>query len=250
MPTPIWKGSIEIQLQPGFPRFRREARGATLTLQFRGPYTSLRTYGPNIGDGIVLSAFGYEPGYEVILADSVECQADGPGEDGAGTLTVTYSNLPNAGALLVAGSEMIEIDFSVLEKPLIQHPLFSTGGAWQLTDDDRKGIDTWRADQSTANYNACSTNGRRYLDKVKGGIESYVVGAPIARRTTRGASPPVVTSVGTRSPTAPVSGAPAGYEWLKTGDRAIRQAPAAGWERVEEWTGGKSVDSDLYTGII
>lgn len=250
MPTPTWKGSAAVHLQPDYPRFRRDARGATLTLVFGGPYSALQTYGPDIGDQITLGAFGYEPSGEIVYAESVECKPLGSGEDGPGQLTVVYTNVPTAGALLVGNTTTIEVDYVPTEKPLITHPRYATGGTKALTDADRRAIELWRAEPSDGNYEAASANAKDFIDKLRKGIESYLVGAPLARKTTRGTSAPTVSSVGTRSATAPVSGAPSGYEWLKTADRAIRQAPAMGWERVEEWTGAREVDADLYSGVI
>lgn len=248
MPSPVWKGSEVPELQPGYPRFRRDARGATLTLVFRGPIEDLRTYGPDIGDDVTLGAFDYAPSDEIIYADSVECVEDA---GGAGTLTIVYSNAPNSGgSALIANQTTIEVDYTPIERPLITHKRYVTGGTNALTDDDRRKIEVWRNEPSTANYNANSTNGKHFIDKLKKGIESYIIASPVARRTTRGTSAPAVNSVGTRSATAPVTGAPTGYEWLKTGDRALRQAPASGWERVEEWTGAREVDADLYDGVI
>ncbi|WP_414664906.1 hypothetical protein [Horticoccus sp. 23ND18S-11] len=253
MPTTVhskWRGSGGIFLAPTYPRFKRSARGSTLTFVFRGPYVDLRTYGPDTGDSITLGAFDFEPSGELVYANSVECQPDGAGEDGAGTLTVVYTNEGDAGVTLIANNTTVEVDWTLLERPLIQHSLYTTGGSKELTDDDRRKIQTWKDSPSTANYDACSANAKHFVGKLRKGIESYVVAAPVARLTERGTSAPTVSHCGQRSTTAPVSGAPSGYQWLQTGDRGIRQAPAAGWERVREWTGAKEIDADLYTGVI
>ncbi len=250
MPTPTWKGSTAVQPQPGYPRFRRDARGIAVTMQYRGPYATLRTYGPAIGDDIVLGAFELEPDDEIVFCESVDCQPDGAGEAGPGTLTVVYSNVPNSGGLLVASTTTIEVDFAAVERPLLLHPRYCTGGAKALDTAARKKVETWEADKSAANYAALTAEGLDYAAKVLKGTTSYLVGAPIARKTTRSTTAPTVSSVGTRSATAPVSGAPSGYQWLKIADRAVRQAPASGWERVEEWQGAKEIDADLYTGVI
>ncbi len=251
MSTPTWRGSTAVQLQPTYPRFRRDARGATLTLVFRGPYATLQTYGPDIGDAITLGAFDYTPIDEIVWADSVECQPDGAGDTGPGTLTVVYSNMPGSGGeSLIANLTTIEIDWTLTERPLITHSRYSTGGTDALTDDDRRKIELWKNEPSEANYLALSTSAQNFVGKLRKGIESYLVATPIARKTTRGTVAPTNSNCGTRSATAPVTGAPSGYQWLKTADRGIRQAPASGWERVEEWQGAKEVDADIYTGVI
>ena len=253
MPTTIhskWRGSGGIHLAPTYPRFRRTARGATLTFLFRGPYVDLRTYGPDIGNSITISTFDFEPSGEVVYANSIECQPDSAGEDGPGSLVVTYSNEADAGNTLIANQTTVEVDWTLVEKPLIQHPRYTTGGVKVLTDDDRRKIEVWKNSPSTANYNACSDNAKDFITKLKKGIESYVVPAPVARQTQRGTSAPTVSNCGQRSTSAPVTGAPSGYQWLQTADRGIRQAPALGWERVKEWTGAKEIDEDIYTGVI
>jgi hypothetical protein len=180
----------------------------------------------------------------------VECQPDGAGEDGPGTLTVVYTNVPNSGAVLAADNTTIEVDFAAVERPLLTHPRYCTGGVKALDTAARRKVELWEADKSAANYGALTADGLDYAAKVLKGVTSYLVGAPIARKTTRSTSAPTVSSVGTRSATAPVAGAPSGYQWLKIADRAVRQAPASGWERVEEWQGAKEIDADLYTGVI
>lgn len=237
-----------MQLQPNSPKFKRDARGATLVFEFKGPMSLLKTYGPAIGDDITLGAFGYEPEEEIVYANSIECTPE-VGDDGPGTLVVVYTNVPDAGwQLLVGNQTTVEVDCVLQERPLVQHPRYCTGGANALTDTDRANIQKWR-DGEVA-YATLSTNAKHFADKVKKGIESYFAPAPLTRKTTRGGSMPSVSSVGTRSATAPATGAPAGYEWLKSADRGIRQAPAMGWERVEEWLGAKEIDADLYTGVI
>lgn len=245
-----WKGTTAVKLQPTYPRFRLDAKGVTLTLVFRGPHSVLKTYGPDIGDMLDVSAFGYEPAGMIVFANSVDCQPDGGGDDGPGTLTVVYTNVPDSGALLANITETLEVDWSLVEKPLITHPRYIAGGANELTDEDRKKIDVWRAEPSTANYDACSTNAKHYIRKLRLGIESYGVPAPICRKTTGRTSAPTVSNCGQRVTSAPITGAPSGYQWLKTADRGVRSRGSNGWERVEEWTGAKTVDADLYTGVI
>jgi hypothetical protein len=247
MPTTIhskWRGSEGIHLAPTYPRFRRSAKGATLTFVFHGPYVDLRTYGPDIGDDITLGAFDFTPSGEIVYANSIECQPDGAGEDGPGTLTVVYTNEADSGGVLIANNTIAEIDWTLVEKPLIEHSRYTSGGVKELTDDDRRRIEVWRNTPSTANYDACSANAKDFINKLRKGIESTVVPAPLARKTTRGVAAPTVSACGKRSsPTVPV---PTGYVWLKTGDRGLRQGPGLGWERVEEWTGAEAIDNDLY----
>lgn len=276
MPTIAkWRGTTAIKLQPKSPKFRRTATGAQLVFQFRGPYVDLRTYGPDIGDSITLGAFGYAPDDELIYAESVECEPDGAGEDGPGTLTVIYSNEGGGGTVLTGDVEAptFEIDASMLEKRLETHKRYNNGAsspfapygftAGTTTFDTNSG-ETVSVSEFWDRYKNASAKQRPLLrgevppgapellamldelaKKFFSGIESYIVGAPVARKTTRSYYTPAVGSLGAIG--APAGfGLPSGYQWLKTADRAVRQGHRGKWERVEEWTGADKWDADLY----
>lgn len=281
MPTTthsVWRGSDAIKLQPTYPRFRRTAKGDTLTLVFRGPYVDLRTYGPDLGDEIVLSAFDYEPGATVLFATAVECQPDGAGEDGAGTLTVVYSNeVDGGGEVIGAGGTLViyEVDWSALEKKLETHPRynnttfapygFSAGTTSYTKNSGGTGtiVDLWDLYKRATDAERAALRGDidlgaaalvsmldDLMQKHGAGVEAYLVPAPVARKTTRGPGAGSAAACGGRTTSAPFAIAPSGYQWLKTADRIIRQGPSSTWEQVEEWTGAKAWSADLYGGIL
>lgn len=274
----VWRGAEGIKLQPTYPRFARTARGATLTLVFRGPYIDLRTYGPDIGDDIVLGAFDYAPAGEIVYADSVECQPDGAGEDGTGTLTVVYSNLPDSGGVLLhtgGSTVMEEVDWTVVEKRLETHPRYNNGafapygfasGTTSFTKNSGGNIsisEFWKSFKDATEAERADLRGEippgavalfNMIDDIAkkyfAGQESYVTSAPVARKTTRGPAAAVASACGARTTSAPFTTAPSGYQWLKTAHRSIRQGPSSTWEEVEEHTGAKLWDPDIYGSLI
>ncbi|MBI5770852.1 MAG: hypothetical protein HZA93_23950 [Verrucomicrobia bacterium] len=269
-----WRGAEAIKLQPTYPRFKRTAKGATLTLVFRGPYVDLRTYGPDIGDSITLSAFDYAPGAELVYAESVECQPDGAGEDGPGTLTIVYSNETSGFVVITSGepdSTTYEIESTTLEKRLETHPRYNGGtgpySAFGMNVEFQMNTtgETISVAEFWDRFKGASSQGRKDLRgeippdagallelidelavKFFRGQESYVVCAPIARKTSRSYAMPSVGGVGNLGDPSGFTGLPSGYQWLKTGDRGVRQGRRGKWERVEEWTGAKEWDIDLY----
>ena len=38
------------------------------------------------------------------------------------------------------------------------------------------------------------------------------------------------------------------FVWFKTADRSVRAGKHGKWQRIEEWTGFDTVDTDLYPG--
>ena len=82
-----------------------------------------------------------------------------------------------------------------------------------------------------------------WADKIRKGVESYLLFAP------------VITLTGTYDG-RPDSGVPGyiatppvsvdGFEYLKTADR-VRQNQDRTWERVQQWTGADEWDTDIYT---
>lgn len=242
MPTPTWVGDTAIHLAPGFPRRRRNATADQIVLTYRGPYTSLVSGEPDPGDAI--------SGYTGYSVESVETYPDGAGTDGPGTQVIILSADSPAVLTSEASEDVEEIEAGVLEKKLESHPIYQSGGTKELTTADLDDIAEWRAATTAAQraslYGDLSANAQHFVAKVQRGIESYLVAAPVTRKTTRSYAKPTVGGIGTRTTSQPVTASPSGYQWLKTGDRAVRQGPNGKWERVQEWTGADAWDSDLY----
>lgn len=148
------------------------------------------------------------------------------------------------------GTAIYEIDWQQIQKSIKDHPRYN-GGAYTLTDTDWEHIDAALAGQKQtsagASVDVSSPAGRaNAYTKMRKGIDSYVVFAPVARKTTRNILIfSAGSNLGSYSATAPFAGCPSGYKWLKTSDRARKEGPF--WERTEEWLGADNWDPQLYS---
>ncbi len=93
-------------------------------------------------------------------------------------------------------------------------------------------------------YSALSDNAKALVDRLKRGQDTYVVYAPVARRTTKFSTKAGNTRCGFLS-NPPGDAAVAGYLYLKTADRSTRDR---NWTRSEEWTGADEIDTEIYAG--
>lgn len=197
---------------------------------------------PSIGDEL--------DGYVDFYVDQVDLVQEGTGASGSGTMTIVLVSETWTGAATPDIDLTEEVEWSQIEKPIEQHPRYLTGGAAALTAADLDAIEEWRnataaADRSSL-YTALSANAKELADKIRRGQTSYIVPAPVARKTTKGFEAPSSSAQGVRQTATPITGAPAGYVWLGTADRAVRQGGRGKWERVQEWTGADDWDSDIY----
>jgi hypothetical protein len=85
-----------------------------------------------------------------------------------------------------------------------------------------------------------------YFDTLNAGNETYVVPAPVARITTRSGQLPTTSAVGKRQTPPGFARLPPGYQWLGTGDRAVRTGSSGKWERTREWTGATAWNTKVY----
>jgi hypothetical protein len=241
--TPVWRGSRLIHLQPGSLDEVQSSSGTKVVLAYRGPYITLRAQRPKIGQSI--------SGYAGLTVEQTQTKPDGAGTNGPGTLTVTLSNETTPpDAVSSGGSDItVEIDAGQLQKSVYDNPKFSG-----LTNEEKAKIRKAVEDNKTEppalvprdnNINLASD--LFYL--LIGGTDSYLCASPTVKITTRSALRPTVGAIGrgTRMTAKPDPAAPAGYQWLKTGDRAVRQGRGGKWERVEEWTGADEWSPILYS---
>lgn len=227
MSTPVWKGSDEIQEEPGSPHEIITADGRRMTRRYRGPYTKLQSERPLI-DTVI-------DGLPVTQIDIIREQA------GSGRMIVELA------AIDPVREPTFEIEWVSLEKPLLTAPFFA-----DLTDGDKDAIAEWEsaasaADRATA---LAALSGRtlalQYIDKRLKGVDAYFIPAPCARRTSYTSARPSSTRCGKRETPSGFPGLPPGYDWLKTSDRAFRVGKWGLWERIEEWTGADEWDQDIY----
>jgi hypothetical protein len=226
-----WIGSTRIVEQPGSPKVINSGSGNRTIRTYRGPFSALDSAQPGVGQTVDGS---------IGKVETVEIQPDGAGTDGPGTMIVTLAD----------DQVTFEVDGATLEKPLERHPLYNAGGDKALTDADLDKIATWKnasnaAERATA-YAALSDNAKHFVSKLRRGQESYLVPAPVARKTTRSYVKPTTATIGKRGAPGGFPDIPEGYEWLKTNDKGIKQGARASWERVEEWTAADTWDHDIY----
>ncbi len=186
-----------------------------------------------------------------------------PGHGGLAELTVELSTRIGGGG---GGGQnepaTLEVEWTMLEKPIESAPPFAG-----LSAADLAKIQAWenlpfRCTQRKQGFqypvsplieepdpknNAhwVTFTGAVLLlaQKIAQGIESWQVPVPVVRRTRVTWEQPTVTRCGRRE-TPPIE--IAGYQFIKTADRAVREGRSGPWKRVEEWTGAETWDADLY----
>jgi hypothetical protein len=234
-PIAVWRGTKDIKEQPGSPDYTENAAGEKYVRTFRGPYQTLFNTRPRKGGTMI--------GYAGFYVDEVNCHPDASGKSGPGTLVVTLIN-----DSFDSESPTVEIEWVEVRQPAEQAPIFAAGGAKQLTDVDLDKIAEWKAADTsvkrTSIYGGMSANAKYFTNKLRRGQDTYVVYAPVHRSTTRSFRAPGSSKCGKKVGTP--TGAPAGYEWLQTADRAVRQGGGGKFERSIEKTGADVVDTDFY----
>lgn len=190
---------------------------------------------------------------------------------GLGTLTISLADKDSSGG---GGSgseepnETIEIDYTLVNKPLEQHPRYVS--IFTSDDEDiiaaRTAIELWRnldlsaiarkmryhypivAEPDPGNDDHWSALGglyREFCEKIMLGIEAPFEQVPIVRRTSTLQAPPSSSMAGMRE-NPPQTYAITGKSWLKTADRAVRRSRRGAWERTEEWAAFDYLDEDIY----
>lgn len=245
-----WKGSREIQEQPGSPRRVKSAAGIQITRVFRGPYEALVAAEPAIGATL--------EGTAGVFVDSVETVPDAAGPLGPGTMTIVASTPDPDSDGQSPEAPIYEVDWTQLEKPLEQHPRYQSTGDKPLNEQDLVDIENWKNEtdrtlRSQGKYRSAdgnevtlSLNAKDLAFKILRGQSSYIVAAPVVRVTSRTYAKPLTSATGTKGHPPAAAGYPPGYEWVKTADRAMRQGSRGTWERIEEWTGADTWDGDIY----
>ena len=198
-----------------------------------------------------------KPGQTVANYDNtfvVEKVVVTPEQGKKGTMTVSLvKESPEYANQAAPPLPTYEVEWAQVDRKLEQAPVFQSGGTYALDSDDLDEIDEWR-NQSTAStratkYAALSANAKVFVDKIKRGQESYIIFAPVARKTSYTYQPPSASSAGKRQTPTGFPALPAGFVWLKTADRSTRTGTKGKWERTEEWTGADAWDTDVYAAV-
>jgi hypothetical protein len=141
----------------------------------------------------------------------------------------------------VAGT-VYEIDWTVVGRPLIEHPSFASGGAKALSEADMKEIAVWEDDKTEANFDTLGSNAQYYATGIMQGIASWDDYAPVLTKTTTYVGGPGPRSeAGYKDNPTGFPNGPIGYQWLKSADRSLRAGTRDKWDRTEQWIGSNKV---------
>lgn len=164
-----------------------------------------------------------------------------PTEAGQGTLEITYeetmpaSDRGDGGGPPGSGNlTTIEVEWVELRLRLEEHPRY-TGLSTTLRQAIRKALD--EADPSPEIEDLAL----ELFSKLLRGQDSYSMAVPVVRRTSHRPSSLGIGGAWFRD--NPPAG-PSGWQYLKTADRITRTG--TDYIRVEEWTGAKTWDPDIY----
>ena len=220
-------------------------QGDSATIVRRGLYAQLEAGRPNKGARISY-------GGAILNVVATRLRRD---RGTLGTLTIELGAVDDVAD--DPQQETLELDFTICERPLDRHPLYAD--IFQPEDDDfadMLAIRAWEMETDPAKkfqfkyltasstYGTLSSGAQAYAKKLLAGIEAYFVQVPVVRKTSQLARAVTSSNAGQRE--APPEFAVVASAWLKTADKILRRGAKGAWERVEEWTGFDSLDSDIY----
>jgi len=119
----VWKGSKEIHLQPGFPKYTMRGDASVYRFRYKGPMAKLEKEQPTYGANVR----GYPSLYRV---EEVEIEPDAAGRNGPGTMTFSLVAETYGGSGTAVGEEIVEIDAGGLEKSIFDNPAFAGLTKW------------------------------------------------------------------------------------------------------------------------
>ncbi len=274
MATPTWKwkqGVDRVQETPESPEIDTRGGRRVYNRTFLGEYAALQDRQPTEGQRVEDL-----PG-RCVVTSFVLSKLIG----GRGRLRVSAEDMDYASSVREReeSQPQYEIEWVQLEKPIEQHPRYGTGGASELSDEDRAAVDAWRNEPNVAarkdrKYRTTpesdpdatlSENAQNLADKIAKGVDTYLVFYPVVRRTRTTNIPSTASDINTQilaknlraklryvdiPITLWVERSSAWKEvdlyYLKTADRCTRTGNRGAWERIEEWTGAETWDPDLY----
>lgn len=235
----IYKGDTSNQEQPQSGR-RTLRRGAKrqFTKVVRGRLASIEGSAPGIGSTVTIRG-------KSCVVGGVDVQ---PERGGMATLTVSGVQKRHG----VDVETTWEIEMAQIEKPILSHPKFAQYSAevsaWRDGADPAlklayKYLDASGSEQTLAG------DALKAARKIEKGVESYLVYAPVIRKTTRSDD---ALAVGgglgkrTTAPPLPSNISVIGtWQWLKTKDHVAVDGDSLS-TRIEEWTAADEWDEDLY----
>ena len=236
MSTPKIKGENGVHAYRTTGRVQVDANSRTENVVKQGTYEALLPLVPRKGDEF--------EGLLVVSAELVRTNG------GMGLLTVSGPKYPKHGSDSPSdpgqeeeGEVEHEVEMAQLEKPLLSHPKFSAYA---------EQLDEWRRNPETELQGEAAAAAELILK----GVESYLLFAPVCRRTTRIVGKAADKWKGKIGDKCGKTDAPpkectdlldGSWSWLKTADRVVTTT-RGGTERIEEWTGADEWEAGLYDG--
>jgi len=234
--------SIITYLKPNYPQIGITASTKQSDLLYIGPYATLLAAAP---------ATGASWGDYIGKVDTARIEPISGTNPLQGELTVTVSQefqADGGGSTAgVSGEISYEVEWTVVSRPLLEHPEFRTSGTYALSATDGEKIATWENNKTSANRTALSAAAEKYAKAVDLGIDTYDDFAPILSKTTTFTNgPPSTSTAGAKEGSTPSGfpNAPTGYEWIKSADRAVKAGKKNKWDRTEQWLGAKKIMVD------
>lgn len=220
-----------------------------VTVKIAGTYDSVKAKTPIKG---CLYSYGGDLYYVI---DTVIT----PGRGGLANAVITLAPKTTYNIGAGSGSEtptLWEIDMVQLEKPLLCNKKLAGTDDTSHCDEVAK----WRnspakiaaADKFVSGVDSMgepivedlSAISKKFVEKIRKGIESYLVFAPVVTRTTTHKTKPDVG--GDSGKICEPEEKPKGdWMFLKTGDRCVLGSDQL-WVRTEIWTGADEWDTDIY----
>jgi hypothetical protein len=232
--------------------------GDSGVVQLKGGYAALLAVRPAKG-----SVYEYQEVDFIVLSTKLRLE-----RAGCGVLSIVLGDITKSGSgspnLLEDPNVTIEIDYTLIEKPLETNPFFNDlfrGAAtdqlkalrkWESIGDDAIDLKIdlkypLAADSDPSvpeDWAALPELAAKFATKKLAGIEAYFKQVPVVRKTTVIPAPISTSSAGQRENPPDFTGE--GIAWLKTADKVISRKQKGAWERIEEWTGFESLDEELY----
>lgn len=237
---PIWRGTRDASERMGSPVLRHTGNGWTATRIYDGDFQKLIASSPAIGAH--MSDLGNMEVEEVEIT---------PMGGGAGTMTVKL--VLNTQALTQQPEDfpIYEIDWIEVQRDITLHQRYQAGGDDELSDEEficlkkaRQG-DAAARQKITSNYYQDDSL-TAIWHKICAGEESYAEYFPVVNETVITRLRPTENAeiCGVIDTPPGASGAPQGYQWLRTGYPVTQQGLK--WTRKRQWTGAWWIDPDLY----
>lgn len=255
-------GNIEARLSMEHCVVKLADASATATLVYSGDLAKLKAMAGTFTVGRPSNAV---PSNLDISGDTYKVTGveitGGPG--GTGRLTVGLAAVSNSAVTVLPTEKGVDwqLDWTLVEKPLEQHPdfaaLFTESSTYAKIETWKKlsdhGYITEKAQFTVPNdlgnptiWAPLTGDALKFCQKLAKGISSYQVQVPVVRKTETTVSGPGLNAssrCGMRQ--APPKFADLANAWLKTADSWSKNGQSK-WEHVQAWSGFDSLDEDLY----